>query len=64
MISEQRDSEQSSDGSDSSDSAAQPLSLDDMTERELEEKLNEAIQEEKYEEAAKISEILKNKRNK
>ncbi len=64
VISEQRDSEQSSDGSDSSDSAAQPLSLDDMTERELEEKLNEAIQEEKYEEAAKISEILKNKRNK
>lgn len=61
VISDQRDNEYSTGIMDSNTSSA---SLHDMSEKELENKLNLAIKEEKYEEAAEISQILKQRRNK
>lgn len=64
VISEQHNDIYAPTDTDISDAGKNPFNLEDMTERELEEKLEIAIQEEKYEEAAKISQILKTKRNK
>ncbi len=64
VISEQHNDLYTPNDTDISHAGKDHFNLEDMTERELEEKLDIAIQEEKYEEAAKISEILKTKRSK